>query len=181
MGLFDHKSVCTWFLPLPSSLISYLTFFSFNRKLPSVEKISYASWNSEIFKKDFIYSFLERVEGREKERERNINVWLPLVCPLLGTWPTTQAWTLTGNRTGDSLVHRPALNALSHTSRGAEILTRVYIIIKPMSWVFSKKVHILLLFSLLCLSSKFSENPQDIHSRCDLKIILSDKILTSKK
>ena len=29
-----------------------------------------------------------RGEGREKERERNINVWLPLVRPLLGTWPT---------------------------------------------------------------------------------------------
>ena len=31
----------------------------------------------------FIY-FLEREEGREKERERNINVWLPLTCPVLG-------------------------------------------------------------------------------------------------
>ena len=41
----------------------------------------------------FIY-FLERGEGREKERERNINVWLPLTYPLLGTWPTTQACTL---------------------------------------------------------------------------------------
>ena len=35
--------------------------------------------------KDFIYLFLERGEGREKERERNINVWLPLAWPLLGT------------------------------------------------------------------------------------------------
>ena len=37
-----------------------------------------------IFKnyfKYFIYLFLERGEGREKERERNINVWLPLSCP----------------------------------------------------------------------------------------------------
>ena len=30
------------------------------------------------------YLFLERGEGREKEKERNINVWLPLLCPLLG-------------------------------------------------------------------------------------------------
>ena len=36
------------------------------------------------FLKDFIYLFLERVEGREKERERNINVWLPLVHPQRG-------------------------------------------------------------------------------------------------
>ena len=42
-----------------------------------------------------IYLFLETGEGREKER--NISVWLPLECSLLGTWPTTQAWALTGN------------------------------------------------------------------------------------
>ena len=27
---------------------------------------------------------------RGTERERNINVWLPVMCPLLGTWPPTQ-------------------------------------------------------------------------------------------
>ena len=47
-----------------------------------------------IFLKDFIYLFLERGEGREKEKDRNSNVWLPLVCPLLGTWPPTQACAL---------------------------------------------------------------------------------------
>ena len=44
-----------------------------------------------FFKKHFIYLFLESREGKENERERNINVWLPLMCPLLGTWPATQA------------------------------------------------------------------------------------------
>ena len=46
-----------------------------------------------FFKKRF-YSFLKRGEGRKKEEERNINVWLPLVHPQLGTWPATQivAW-----------------------------------------------------------------------------------------
>ena len=68
--------------------------------------------------KDFIYVFLERGEGREKERGRNINVWLPLVCPLLGTWPATQACALTGNQTHDPVVRRPVLNPLSHTSQG---------------------------------------------------------------
>ena len=58
-----------------------------------------------FFLKDFIYLFLEREEGREKERERNVNVWLPLTWPPLGTWPATQACALTGNRTGDFLVH----------------------------------------------------------------------------
>ena len=39
--------------------------------------------------KDFIYLFHERGERREKEREGNISVWLPLVCPQLGIWPVT--------------------------------------------------------------------------------------------
>ena len=47
-----------------------------------------------FLKKDLIYLLLERGEGREKERERNINVWLPLARPLLGTWPATQACAL---------------------------------------------------------------------------------------
>ena len=49
----------------------------------------------------FIY-FLDRGDGREKERERNIRCerqvnLLLLECPLLGTWPETQACALTGN------------------------------------------------------------------------------------
>ena len=60
-----------------------------------------------------IYLFLERgMEG-----EGNINVWLPLVRPLLGTWPATQACALTGNQTSNLSVHRPVLNPLSHTSQ----------------------------------------------------------------
>ena len=68
--------------------------------------------------KDFIYLFLERGERREKERERDINVWLLLVWPLLGTWPASQACALTGNWTDDPLVHRLVLNPLSHSSQG---------------------------------------------------------------
>ena len=33
---------------------------------------------SSVFFIDFTYLFLERGGGREKERERNISVWLPL-------------------------------------------------------------------------------------------------------
>ena len=64
--------------------------------------------------------FLFRERGWEGERERNINVWLPLVHPLLGTWPTTQALCLTGNQNGNPLVPRPPLNPLSHTSQGGK-------------------------------------------------------------
>ena len=62
------------------------------------------------------YLFLERGEGRE----RNINVWLSLAHPLLGIWTPTQACALTGNRTSDPLVCRPALNPLCHTSQGLQ-------------------------------------------------------------
>ena len=71
------------------------------------------------FFKDFIYLFLERGEGREKEK-RHINVWLPLAHPLLGTWPTTQAWALDwvlnqqpfGSQVGTQSTepHQPGLN-----------------------------------------------------------------------
>ena len=55
-------------------------------------------WKSLFFKKKKKkkkdYLFLERGEGREKERETsmheiNIN-WLPLAHPKTGTWPATQ-------------------------------------------------------------------------------------------
>ena len=49
-----------------------------------------------------------------------MNVWLPLTCSPLGTWPATQACVLTGNRTSDSLLYRLALNPLSHTSQGSK-------------------------------------------------------------
>ena len=52
----------------------------------------------------FIYLFLEIGEGRKRERQRIINVWLPLACPLLGTWPAIQACALMGNGTCDLLV-----------------------------------------------------------------------------
>ena len=60
----------------------------------------------------------EIVHVKEKERERNINVRLPLMSYLLGTWPTTQACALTGNLTGNPLDLRPRLNPLSYTSQG---------------------------------------------------------------
>ena len=45
------------------------------------------------------YLFILREGGREEERERekNISMWLPLTHPLLGTWPATHACALTGN------------------------------------------------------------------------------------
>ena len=71
-----------------------------------------------IYTHIYTFNISDRREGREKERERNINVWLSLARPLLGTWPSTQACALTGNWTSALLVHRPMLNPLSHISQG---------------------------------------------------------------
>ena len=65
----------------------------------------------------YLSIYFREGEGGRK-RERNINMQLTLTCPLLGTWPTTWACALTGNRTRDHLVCRLALNPLSHTSQG---------------------------------------------------------------
>ena len=85
-----------------------------------VLSVSWQHWpglSESIFFSRFYLFILDSGEGREKQIERNMNVWLPLGCPLVGTWPTTQACALTGNWTGDSLVRRPALTPLSYTSQ----------------------------------------------------------------
>ena len=82
-----------------------------------------------FFKKDFIYLVLDRGDGREKERERNISVWLPLSCPLLGTWAATQACALTGNWTRNPLICRLALSPLSLTSQSMDSFFLVVVLI----------------------------------------------------
>ena len=62
------------------------------------------------------FYYLER-EGREKERVRNISVWLPLAHPQPGTWPAAQACALT-RPTGNLLVCGMRLNPLSHIGQG---------------------------------------------------------------
>ena len=69
---------------------------------------------SKFLKKIFIYLFLDKAEGREKVRERNSNVWLPLTCPQPGTWPKTQICALTGNRTGDFGLYTGAQSTKPH-------------------------------------------------------------------
>ena len=73
------------------------------------------------FLKEFTYSFLEAGRGREKEKERNIDVrntkWLPLICAPMGTEPAAQVCPLTGNRTGDVSLCGMMFSQLSHTSQ----------------------------------------------------------------
>ena len=71
--------------------------------------------------KDFIYLSLDRWEGREKERERNINLWKDnsISClsqaPYWGPSPETQACAWLGIEWGNLLVRGPVLNPLRHT------------------------------------------------------------------
>ena len=60
----------------------------------------------QIFSLDFypyfffkrFYSFIFRERGKEGTKEvKDINVWLHLMCPLLGTWPATQTCAVTEN------------------------------------------------------------------------------------
>ena len=65
----------------------------------------------------FIYVFLERGEGKEKVRKRNIDQ-LPLTHPQPETWSATQACALIRNLTGDLWICRMTPNPLSHISQG---------------------------------------------------------------
>ena len=64
------------------------------------------------------YLFLERGEKREKERERNMKVWLPLTCPQMGTCPTHPDWESNQGPfssqagTPSTEPHQPGLNVL---------------------------------------------------------------------
>ena len=72
-----------------------------------------------IFLKYFICLFLERGEGKEREGEKHQCVVASHAPPTGGlTWLATQVCALTGNQTGDPLVHRLVLSPLSHTSQG---------------------------------------------------------------
>ena len=78
----------------------------------------------DCFLKDFTYLFLERREGGEKERKRNIyvketSISCHLVCNLTpGIKPATQTFALTGYRTNASLLCRMTPNQFSPPDQG---------------------------------------------------------------
>ena len=96
-------------------------------------------------------------------------MWLPLTCPHMGTWPTTQACALTWNLIGDPLVFRLVLIALSHTSQGLRlyfILDIIKILRMNQMWImkFDKSLlnnfHLTILFvsHSISLSFQIKEN-----------------------
>ena len=105
---------------------------------------------------DFIYLFLEKGEGKEKERESNSNVWLPLVCPVLGTQPATQAcapdWESNhrplGSQSGAQSTEprQPGLWTFTFKSRGTsfpEAPSKVHLIFHWSTWLLSKPISML--------------------------------------
>ena len=69
-----------------------------------------------------LYLFREGKAGRKRGRETSMYGGLLHTTPPhppMGTWPATQACALTGNWTGDLLLHSPALSPLNHTSQGS--------------------------------------------------------------
>ena len=104
--------------PTDNSILNSEIWSAFSLRLAMRQGCSLSFF---LYLKILFILFLEWGEEREKEKERNTNVWLPLTCPLLGTWPPTQSCALTGNQTSDPLVHRLALNPGSHTSQGLDV------------------------------------------------------------
>ncbi|KAM5313234.1 uncharacterized protein AAES06_022430 isoform 1-T2 [Glossophaga mutica] len=78
----------------------------------------------------------ERGEERKKERKRNITLCLPLMCPLLETWPETQACAVTWNQTGDPFVHRLLLSSHQPVLFKICILPRILEPVLPVSQNF---------------------------------------------
>ena len=78
-----------------------------------------------FFKRFYLFIFRQRGRKREREGGKHQCVVSPHAPPT-GDWPATQACVLTGNRTDDPLVCRPALNPLSHTSQGLSLNTEIY-------------------------------------------------------
>ena len=111
------KLTCHWFFDNPKMTLKsqFLNIFIPINPVISLVEIYYNKITKSFFSQKILFIFRQR--GKRGGRERNINVWLPLTCPLLVTWPTTQARDLTGNWTCDPLVHRPVLNPLSYTSQ----------------------------------------------------------------
>ena len=100
--------------PLPQSTVNnnfrkyhisnFIKMFNIKISPPNISCLDTNIFFSFFLKILFILFF------REGEKERNTNVCLPLVHPLLGTWPATQACALIGNQSGDPLIRRPVLN-----------------------------------------------------------------------
>ena len=82
--LFNHFCLLKWwFFFIQPNTFLFWCFFPRNPKQFHVSMLS--SYIFFYLLKNFIYLFLERGKGREKERERNIDVWEKHWLPLAHT------------------------------------------------------------------------------------------------
>ena len=89
-----------------------------------------------VFLKKKDYLFLDRGEGREKERERNINVWLSLTCPFTRDPAHNPGmcldWELNQQRFGfqastqSTEPHEPGLSSVPKCKKAVMCLKYVY-------------------------------------------------------
>ena len=144
------------------------TLMNKGKKSESLNPVNLSSLLKILFLKDSIYLFLERGERREKERERIINVWLPLPHPLLGTWPETQACALTGNQTGIPFICRQALSSTETHQPG--LFWKPF---KNIYWVLlHAEFHVCYLFLWLLWGSNGKT-----HEKCSVQSLVSNKCL----
>ena len=81
----------------------------------------------------FLYSFLERWEGREKRGKKHRCVIAS--CVPYWTGPATQECALPGNWTSNPLIHRTTLNLLSDTSQSMFHFLKILVILKNISLI----------------------------------------------
>ena len=105
---FNTVDKYTFFMYLWISYVFHIT----KLYLKYMHLIFYSWITNSTCKFIFFLRFHLFILNRREGRERNINVWLPFTCPLLETWQATQVCALTGNRTSNHLVCRPAINPL---------------------------------------------------------------------
>ena len=72
----------------------------------------------------FIYLFLERGKGGRKRRRETSMCGCLSLGPHRGTWSATQVCALTGNRTGNPLVHSPRSIHWATPVRATSVLIR---------------------------------------------------------
>ena len=106
---------------------------------------------TEFFIFERLYLIFDREGGKEKEMERNINVWeehwsIASRMDPNGTKSTTQACARTGNWTGDLSLCRIVLHQLSHASQGCYRILKLF---------YSLYIYYLVLFWLIFLALSF--------------------------
>ena len=87
-----------------------------------------------FFKRFYVFIFRER-GGRETEGEKHL--WLPLVDPQVGTWPTAQTYTVTRSQTSNLMICKLTLSPLSHTSQSNSILFLLLLIPRAVFLAFN--------------------------------------------